>query len=933
MSIRMRAVALVAALTALSAPAVASAAPPASKERRVLTKVHTDAVSVFYEAGVLTLATRADVDDEHGKRLDPALTLFNVEEAAKLTVPALPQYAFLGEPGADTWIAPQSNPGGALLWPGFSTEGVATGVVDRDELSFTLTKLSGPGTVDIYEVNGFGGVNRLLGDREDRTWTRLAGQHIHANWAFSARGTYVLRFGVRATIGGAPVSTTRDYTFHVGDVPAPVTTTTALQTSASEPKAGDPVTLTATVGPATAKGWVEFLDGETSLGWAAVSDGGAQLETSTLALGAHAIVARFTPEWTNDFTTSSSPPTTVTVVPDDTSGVLRIDGKPAYTTGETMRLRATGVTPSEGQKLRWSYLTDGDDHLYPLIGPGFTPAEGPAFELELSQAVDQYSFVVQLLAANGTVLKQSEPFDARVSGPSVGTGLPVSIAGFKERYAAGDYAELTAVGELPAGHRYRWITRSPLFPVSVGAESTATWRFLASSQNGFELYAQILDGDGRVVGQSAYVTLAADRHTLRIAREPRDYYRAGETLELKAELSPSDTRFTRYEWLRIKAGGTQWEPIPGANGATLRLPLTEADHNSSIYVRLLENEGDGVVASSSSLRLDVIPAGGAFYLKPLSGHYHSGGTIRLTLVADPRPENARFRWFLKRADQDAFRQLDVTESSHTLRATQALDGAKVYAQMLDGAGTVVAETEPAEIDVDDHGTGPNETITIAGAGGPYPAGAPVTLNAVVDPAVPLDRYEWWITRPGRAAERIEGATAASLTLGAEPATVIVKLVKDTGETYIESAPASLRVEQEEPVRVGGTVPSVLALQVADAPDLGTFVPGVARDYTASVAAQVTTTLRGAVLTVRDPDTVAPGRLTNGGEALAEPLQVAAGGAFAPLTAAPLGLASFPRAVSGEPLTIAFKQAIGAREPLDVGAYGKTLTFTLAATMP
>src|SRR5687768_7362377 len=113
---RSRAVAVLTGLVALVAPAVAHAAPPPSKERRVLTKAHTDAVAVFYEAGELVLGTRADVDDEHGKRLDPSLTLFNVEEAAKRTIPASAPYAFLGQPGADVWIAPQNNPGGTLLW-------------------------------------------------------------------------------------------------------------------------------------------------------------------------------------------------------------------------------------------------------------------------------------------------------------------------------------------------------------------------------------------------------------------------------------------------------------------------------------------------------------------------------------------------------------------------------------------------------------------------------------------------------------------------------------------------------------------------------------------------------------------------------------------------------------------------------------------------
>ena len=38
-------------------------------------------------------------------------------------------------------------------------------------------------------------------------------------------------------------------------------------------------------------------------------------------------------------------------------------------------------------------------------------------------------------------------------------------------------------------------------------------------------------------------------------------------------------------------------------------------------------------------------------------------------------------------------------------------------------------------------------------------------------------------------------------------------------------------------------------------------------------------------------------------------------------------------VSNDPVTITFKQAIGATEPLRTGAYTKTLTFTLSTTAP
>ncbi len=48
---------------------------------------------------------------------------------------------------------------------------------------------------------------------------------------------------------------------------------------------------------------------------------------------------------------------------------------------------------------------------------------------------------------------------------------------------------------------------------------------------------------------------------------------------------------------------------------------------------------------------------------------------------------------------------------------------------------------------------------------------------------------------------------------------------------------------------------------------------------------------------------------------------------------PLALLSYPKEISLDPVTITFKQSIGANEPLRSGSYTKTLTFTLSTTAP
>jgi hypothetical protein len=156
--------------------------------------------------------------------------------------------------------------------------------------------------------------------------------------------------------------------------------------------------------------------------------------------------------------------------------------------------------------------------------------------------------------------------------------------------------------------------------------------------------------------------------------------------------------------------------------------------------------------------------------------------------------------------------------------------------------------------------------------------------------------------------------------------------------FHESAESEVAVVVEDLSSVvdgdaGATVPATLALTLGSSGTFGTFVPGVGKDYDASVSANVISTAGDAALSVVDPSSSSPGRLVNGTFALAQPVQAAVSGAFAPVGAAPLSLHSYSGPVSNDALTIRLKQPIGATEPLRTGGYGKTFTFTLSTTAP
>ena len=116
--------------------------------------------------------------------------------------------------------------------------------------------------------------------------------------------------------------------------------------------------------------------------------------------------------------------------------------------------------------------------------------------------------------------------------------------------------------------------------------------------------------------------------------------------------------------------------------------------------------------------------------------------------------------------------------------------------------------------------------------------------------------------------------------------------------------------------VGGSVPATLSLTMGASASFGAFVPGVAREYTASTTANVISSAGDATLSVSDP-----GHLANGAFTLPSPLQVE------------LGTTAWTGPVSNAVVPVTFKQVIGAADALRTGAYTRTLTFTLSTTTP
>lgn len=796
---------------ALLAPSAASAAdgpPPATVDTRVLSKLHTDAVSTFWSAGGLELATKADLPEGGGVRLDPETVVFDVDDAAKTVVPN--GYDFIGAPGAEMWLAPETNTptqeGYETLWPGFSTESVPAGVLTGDETTFTLEAVEGPGDVEVYTGGGVRGIDRLWSSDDGPSSFTMGRTHRHANWAFTAPGTYRLDVRADATAASGPVSASAEYTFVVGGVAPAAATATALSASAGRIALGQPVSLNSRVTPTGATGWVEFFDGKTSLGHETVRDGRASIEVANLPLGARALTAVFRPARSADFTSSTSAPVTVTVVEDLGGAEFGIGGLDAsYAAGDLIDVRAVGVTPKDGERLWW-LIRAGDGETDYAMADADGTLFGDRLTRDATTALDGAQIAVGLIDEDYRTIQQSGWSTIRITGENVGSGESMTVSGLEPRYYIGDPVEIDVEHRaLRPGESLRWVGRDVPYstawmelwedyvPLGDGPYSidTAAMRYA-------ELALQIVADDGSVVGQTAAISPDVLERELQVAGV-RSVYRVGDTIRATSDLHPGRGDVD-YQWLILR--GWEEEVIDGANSTEVELDVT-ADLDGARLALRATDAGTGFLIAQTEQIVRVTtaaPGEQIVLLESLAGHYHQGGTIQLRASADPvASDSDSYRWLWQRPDQDGFTPIPgATSAAHDVRAQQALDGAIVKAQLVSAAGAVLATSETVTIHVDDHGAAPQERVAITGLADSYAAGDEILLSATVTPESVLQRWEWGIRAPGdETSTVIGGQNSPELRMTSreefDGAAIVARLTFDDGETHIESSPVTLAV--------------------------------------------------------------------------------------------------------------------------------------------
>ncbi|MCP2636514.1 choice-of-anchor M domain-containing protein [Microbacterium sp. HD4P20] len=890
------ALAVAASTVALPAGAAAAAEGPAPSpnEYRVIAGIHTDAVSTFLDEGEFVLGSKADVAEGNGTRFDPDAIWFHLENEAQMQLPPS-GFDFIAPGGSTVWIAPESNPNAAgRLWPGFSTESIAPGGVDADKTSFTLVDVEGPGDLELFTIGGFGTPSRLWSSDEDLKTFDVGRTHMHANWAFTAAGTYEVTVEGAVTIGGQPRTDQATYTFVVGDAPEAVTTQTSLSATPGAVLLGEPVTLEAAVSPAGVAGYVEFLDGETVLGHETVVDGMASFHTSSLGLGSRQLTARFVPDVANLASASASTGVTVTVTEEGTEEEFGVYGlAESYRAGESIELRVGGATLTEGQQWRW--LVRAGEGQTEYTSAALTGTE--RISRDATVAFDGAQVSVKIIDADRKTVQQTAWYTVDVEGPNVGQGETVDVSPLAESYYRGDDVEVTVDHRpLADGETGRWVARPTPYVMTWSA--TSEWNtplgtnpyLIDPAALGYSEFAyEILGADGAVVGRSAAISTQIENRELQVSGI-QSVYRVGDTLQADADLHPARDG-ADYQWYLQSDGG--WEAIEGATAPSVSLPIVAGMDNSYLILEVTDaSTGYAVGSVSKQVRVtDAAPGEQLVLLDSLSGHYHQGGTIRLNAKADPvASDTDTWRWLWQRPDQDEFVAIEgVTAPSHEVRAQQALDGTLVKAELRTAAGELLATSETATIHVDDHGAAPQEKATISGLAEQYEEGDEVTLTASVSPDSVLSRWEWYVQKPGEdAAMLVEDEHGAELLFAAttefDGAAVFARLTFDDGRSYVEAPPVLLNVVAgEDPVETTLTVDGLaevydagdtMTLTASQDPDTGEdhwhwFIkPAGAEDYSV-IPGQLAATLTREVAAADDGAAIIARLYNHDHEAIAE----------------------------------------------------------------
>jgi putative ABC transporter-associated repeat protein len=314
----------VAAVLASASLVAASNERPAGAQspdiRLLLNDQHVDAMALsIADDGNLVMRARADLQSGAGQDFLAGDVVLQLKDTAssRLGVPDLGTWSFLGAPGDPVWLAPMTQDP-SLVWAGWNTESLPAGLFEGDSVRYELLDVQGPGRLEIFQEDPVGNPIRQFSstDPDFRAIDQPVGSHVHADWVFTAPGTYAVTFeasGYRLDgnwLSTGPVT----YTWVVGAL------STATTLSAEPVSSGAEVAIAVASEAVTESGLdgtAVLHSGDELVAEIPVADGVGSSDGVALAAGDQQLSVRFAPADTDAYLASTSAPVTVTVAGPD----------------------------------------------------------------------------------------------------------------------------------------------------------------------------------------------------------------------------------------------------------------------------------------------------------------------------------------------------------------------------------------------------------------------------------------------------------------------------------------------------------------------------------------------------------------------------------------------------------------------------------------
>lgn len=192
-----------------------------AQAQTVISSGHVD-LGIAYESGNWDLHVHQEQPVE--AEYEPGEVILQVGAAAQTSIPANPNFSFLGNAGDPIWILPKSeNP--ELLFLGIGAEELDPADWTGN-LTLSLETVAGPGRFAIWDTDLFGNplIRMNSGDGIDASDSLevIPGSHAHFFYGFTAPGDYSVTFEASGIFDGLSTAS-GPVTYQFAVVPEPGT--------------------------------------------------------------------------------------------------------------------------------------------------------------------------------------------------------------------------------------------------------------------------------------------------------------------------------------------------------------------------------------------------------------------------------------------------------------------------------------------------------------------------------------------------------------------------------------------------------------------------------------------------------------------------------------------------------------------------------------